>query len=159
MTLPKWRYSGDVTINVKQSDNILCKNTFASIGKKFRIYLFKKNTEEWRIGTLWRDVSEKKKRSPHLDLAPWLPPAASLDRTWVGQSQPNLEHSHSSKLMSQEKWNNLIFDRLTIITLLFRGADNHYQLSGISLFLYFSLKFVNWISPSWLVQGKPLSPS
>ena len=102
---------------------------------------------------------KQRKMRPHLDLAPWLPPAASLDRTWVGQSQPNLEHSHSSKLMSQEKWNNLIFDRLTIMTLLFRGADNHYQLSGISLFLYFSLKFVNWISPRWLGQGKPLSPS
>ena len=29
----------------------------------------------------------------------------------------------------------------------FHETDNHYQLSSISLFLYFSLKFVNLISP------------
>lgn len=60
-------------------------------------------SEGQRTGKSKGMCQENYRRSPHLALAPWLPPAASLDRTWVEQSQPNLEHSHSSKLLSPEK--------------------------------------------------------
>ena len=92
------------------SNNLItfCAKTFLHPLAKIKGLTYQQNTlksEGQRIAVNFKGKISGKQRKmrPHLDLAPWLPPAASLDRTWVGQSQPNLEHSHSSKLMSQEK--------------------------------------------------------
>ena len=146
---------GNVTINVKQSDNIWCKIFLHPFTKALHSYERKDwiiKIEEWRLG--FEGMFRKLWKLSHLALrARWCHqtqlPAASLGQTWAGQIQSNLQHSHSSdsKLIWLQK-SKIIWYLTGWQLLLFREADNHYQLSGISLFLYFSLEFVNWISLS-----------